>query len=100
MWKVEPTDECQQRFKQDFKKGLFSRDDGVVLTLWTNEMQAHGPYFIQRSPNWNDHPLEREWAGYRASCFSLSGRIIYRIIEDRIEVSVVRISPDHDYSKK
>ena len=51
---------------------------------------------------WRDHPLTREWSGYRASCFSLEGRIIYRILdEDEIEVcEIERITPNHDYSKR
>lgn len=100
MWKVEITKECQKRFEMDFKKGLFSKDDGIVIKTWVKEIEKFGPEFIQKSFNWNDHSLTRNWYGHRASCFSFSGRIIYKIIEDKVVVSVIRISPNHDYTKE
>ncbi len=96
---VKNTEHCKKRFKEDFKKGLFSEDDGRVLRAWTREMEEFGPEHIVNSPQWRDHALEREWEGYRASSFSVKGRIIYRIInDDEIEIcEVERVSPDHDY---
>lgn len=101
MTKVKRTKECLRRFKADFKKGLFSPNDGRVLEAWAREMQDYGPKYIADSREWRDHPLDRQWEGYRASCFSISGRIIYRIIdENTVEVcEVERITPDHDYKK-
>jgi len=98
---VKRTTTCLKRFKSDFKKGLFSQDDGIVLKAWIREMKQFGPEYIANSSQWRDHPLERKWAGYRASCFSIEGRIIYRIIdENTVEVcEVERITPNHDYSK-
>ena len=62
-------------------------------------MEEFGPEYIAKSSNWRDHPLKHKWSGYRASCFSLKGRIIYRIIDERtIEIcEVERITPTHDY---
>lgn len=95
------TENCRKRFEEDYKKGLFSQEDGAVLKAWSNEMQEHGPEYIINSPNWRDHPLGGEWKGYRASCFSISGRIIYRIIDDEtVEVcEIERMTPNHDYKR-
>lgn len=101
MAKIINTLECNKKFKEDFKKGKFSEDDGRVLKAWAHEMENFGPLYIENSPEWRDHALEREWKGYRASCFSLEGRIIYRIIsEDEVEIcEIQRITPNHDYKR-
>lgn len=99
---VKRSADCLKRFKKDFKKRLFSEDDGIVLATWAREMEKHGPDYIANSPEWRDHALDREWEGHRASCFSTSGRIIYRIInEDTVEVCMVeRVTPNHNYKKE
>ena len=98
---IKRTKKCLISFKKDFKKGLFSIDDGRVLEAWAREMELYGPKYIAESGEWRDHPLDREWSGYRASCFSIEGRIIYRIIDEKtVEVcEVERITPDHNYKK-
>lgn len=96
---IKRTQKCLKRFTADFKKGLFSKEDGEVLKAWAREMEEFGPAYIAKSSHWRDHPLERKWSGYRASCFSVKGRIIYRIIDrEIIEVcEVERVTPTHDY---
>lgn len=101
MTTLKQTKACRERFERDFKNGLFSQDDGVVLKLWAREMEEFGPLYIKDSPDWRDHALTREWRGYRASSFSKDGRIIYRIISDtEVEIcEIERITPNHDYKK-
>jgi mRNA-degrading endonuclease YafQ of YafQ-DinJ toxin-antitoxin module len=101
MVKVTYTRACKAKFLADFNNQRFSDDDGIVLKIWAREMETLGPDFIANSPQWRDHALEREWEGYRASCFSLEGRIIYRILdEELIQVcEIERITPNHDYRK-
>ena len=96
---IKRTQNCLKKFEADFKKGLFSKEDGEVLKAWAREMEKFGTEYIATSSNWRDHPLEHKWSGYRASCFSIKGRIIYRIIDEKtIEVcEVERITPTHDY---
>jgi len=95
------TTKCLNQFKKDFEKGLFSDEDGRVLKIWAREMEQFGPEYIEGSSQWRDHPLQHQWFGYRASCFSTQGRIIYRIIDEGIvEVcEIERITPTHDYKK-
>ena len=97
MWIVDFSDDCMNRFKDDHAKGLFSDDDGGVIKTWVNEMETHGPEYIEKETKWGDHPLFDNWDGYRASCYSKAGRIIYKVTEGRIEIDVVRVTPDHDY---
>lgn len=98
-WKVEYEREVELALHKDFSSGRITREDIVLLKTWVREMVEHGPEYIQESRIWDDHPLEKEWRGYRSSCFSSSGRIIYRIENDKIVVRVVRITPSHDYRR-
>ena len=98
---IKRTQSCLKKFEADFKKGLFSEEDGEVLKAWAREMGEFGPEYIATSSNWRDHLLDNKWSGYRASCFSIKGRIIYRIIDEKtVEVcEVERITPTHDYTR-
>lgn len=99
-WRVELSDEAQELLKKIIRSGELSKEDIRVLRIWTEQMARYGPEFIRSTNDWRDHDLEKEWKGYRASSFSFSGRIIYRVFEEKILVEVVRITPDHDYSRK
>lgn len=98
-WKVEVTFPAEQAFRADFNTGRINLDDIRVFLKWVDEMEEFGPAYMQTSRNWNDHPLQGKWWGYRSSSFSFRGRIIYRIIEKRVVVEVVRITANHNYKK-
>lgn len=98
-WTVEMTNEAETELRMLLACKLISKDDINVILKWIKEMEEYGPKFIKSSPEWHDHPLEREWFGYRSSAFSSSGRIIYRIIENKILVEVHRVTPKHNYKK-
>lgn len=99
MWKVEYEPNVAVEMKEDFKNGFITKDDITVIKTWAMEIQEYGPEHIQRSQLWDDHALEKEWMGCRSSCFSLKGRIIYRIENDKILVRVIRVTGRHDYGK-
>jgi hypothetical protein len=40
MTKIVSTAECRKRFQEDFQKGLFSEEDGIVLKAWAREMEG------------------------------------------------------------
>ena len=69
------------------------------MLKWVDEMEEYGPQYIAKSSNWYDHELQREWAGFRSSAFSRSGRIIYRVFENKIIVEVHRVTEEHNYKK-
>ncbi|MBL6991866.1 MAG: hypothetical protein ISR65_18935 [Bacteriovoracaceae bacterium] len=99
MWKVTFTQECQKKFEADFKEGKFNSGDGDAIKIWFKEMKRFGPDYIERNKKWDDHPLQDEWTGHRSSCFSRSGRIIYKVVGNTININVVRVTPDHNYKK-
>jgi len=101
MWKVLFTEKCEDEIKALVNKGLINEDDKRVIGIWIKKVKKHGPESLRmggQKSNWNDHALEREWSGHRASNYSFSGRIIYKIEGKKITVKVVRVTPDHDYS--
>ncbi|GAB4024923.1 MAG: hypothetical protein Fur0010_28130 [Bdellovibrio sp.] len=66
---------------------------------WVDEMEEFGPEYIANSPEWYDHPLNRNLIGFRSSAFSHSGRVIYRIYDRKIIVEVHMITADHYYKR-
>jgi mRNA-degrading endonuclease YafQ of YafQ-DinJ toxin-antitoxin module len=99
MWKIEYSSQVAAELKIDFAKGLLTKEDITVIKAWALEIQEYGPEYIQKSRLWDDHALEKEWIGHRSSCFSLKGRIIYRVESDKILIMVVKITGSHDYRK-
>ncbi|RLA61035.1 MAG: hypothetical protein DRQ89_11965 [Epsilonproteobacteria bacterium] len=98
MWQVLFTEKSEQEIKSSIKKGDISEDDMRVISIWIKQVKKHGPESLGQNSNWNDHALDRQWSGHRASNYSFNGRIIYRVDGKKIIVKVVRITPDHDYS--
>ena len=96
-WKVSITDEAAKVFGSS----LLSTDDRIVIQQWAELVRDHGPDALAKRPGmWADHPLYGEWRGHRASSFSNSGRIIYKVQDQVVTVSVVRITTEHDYRRK
>jgi|GEM_PF-943017 len=47
-----------------------------------------------------DHALSYEWKGFRSSTFLGAGRIIYRVLKDKIEiVEIHSITENHNYKR-
>lgn len=67
------------------------------MKTWPREMEEYGSDFIAKSPEWHDHELGLEWAGFRSSPFSSAVRIIYKILKEEVVVRVVRVTTNHDY---
>ncbi len=98
-WKVELTKEAEKSLRLDFKSGKITTGDIKVLKRWIADIEDQGLDFTQHKSDWRDHSLDGEWKGHRAISFSYSGRVIYRVEEEKIIVRVVRVSADHDYKK-
>jgi mRNA-degrading endonuclease YafQ of YafQ-DinJ toxin-antitoxin module len=98
-WEVEITDEAMVELESQFKTGLLTREDAAIIKAWMAEMETNGPDQLRQNRLWDDHDLDAEWQGYRSSCFSLRGRIIYRVFRERIVVEIVRVTASHDYRK-
>ena len=96
-WTVNVTDEAAKVFESK----TLTTADRIVIQKWAELVRDQGPEALAMRPGmWADHALYGEWRGYRASSFSHSGRIIYKVQEKVVTVSVVRITTDHDYARK
>jgi mRNA-degrading endonuclease YafQ of YafQ-DinJ toxin-antitoxin module len=101
MWKVEfESHQAETEAERLINDGSLSLEDRRVITAWIRQVSLQGPDSIRRDKRWADHPLEREWKGYRSSAFSNKGRIIYRIEEKVVKVLIERITVEHDYRRK
>ena len=95
-WKVNITEEASKVFEGN----VLTTADKIVIQKWAELVRDRGPAVLTERPGmWADHPLYGEWRGHRASSFSHSGRIIYKIEEQVVTVAVVRITT-HDYRRK
>lgn len=99
-WKVVTTDFVEIQLGTDFAIGLISKEDIGIIKKWVLQVEEQGPDSLWKTIGWDDHALDGNWRGYRASCFSPRGRIIYRVLKDRVEVLIARITPDHDYDRE
>ena len=99
MWLVKFTVKAEKEIRELIKSHRLSENDRQVIGSWIRLVKMHGPDVVKNGKDWDDHPLEREWSGFRSSAYSYAGRIVYKVIGDKIIVVVVRITPDHDYRK-
>lgn len=100
MWKVEfESPKVEKEVDELVKKKWLSTEDRIVIAAWIRQISEEGPESIQSERRWDDHELYDSWAGYRSSCFSNSGRIIYKIEDQVIKILIARITPDHDYRR-
>lgn len=99
-WSVEMTKEAEASLRLDFKTGKITADDIKVMKRWMADVEEQGLEYAQNRSDWRDHELEGEWKEHRAISFSNKGRVIYRVENEKIIVRVVRVTADHDYSKK
>jgi mRNA-degrading endonuclease YafQ of YafQ-DinJ toxin-antitoxin module len=98
-WRVEMTAESEAQLIADIQAGLITREDRAVIGKWIAEVEEAGIEIAQRNGAWRDHELEGKWASHRAISFSVVGRIIYRVENDKVIVRVVKVTHDHDYSR-
>lgn len=93
------TSAAEKQLKSDFKAGVLTSLDIQVIKRWIADIEDQGLDFTQHKSDWRDHALTGDWKGHRAISFSYSGRIIYRVEDERVVVRVVRVTAGHDYRK-
>lgn len=98
-WKVQINSKVEKEIVQLIKNGSLSLDDQIVIRNWINFVEKNGPEALSENSFWNDHALTREkkWKDCRSSSYCYSGRIIYKVLNNKIIIEVLRISPDHNY---
>lgn len=97
VYNVMLTKKCSGELVRLKKKSLISESELIIVRTWISEMKNFGPDYIANCEHWDDHELKNKRAKERSSSFSLSGRIIYRVKKSRIDVTIIRITPDHNY---
>ena len=96
-WKVDLDLACEKQFAADLSSGALTADDRNVLLKWVKDVEDNGLPSAQANRDWRDHELTRgQWTGHRAISFSFRGRVIYRVVDVRLIVEVVRVTPDHN----
>ncbi|MGB0453106.1 MAG: hypothetical protein ACPGJV_05275 [Bacteriovoracaceae bacterium] len=98
MYQVILTKKCSNDLLKLKKSGDLSDNDLILIRTWISEMTNFGPDYIKFCGHWNDHKLGGERQGQRSSSFSFSGLIIYKAKSNKVEISVVKITIDHNYS--
>lgn len=79
---------------------LFSEEDKISLRYWITFVERHGISKAQGDPSFRDHELVGKWKGYRAASFGNRARIIYRVINNEVElVEIERITTSHNYKR-
>jgi mRNA-degrading endonuclease YafQ of YafQ-DinJ toxin-antitoxin module len=100
MWLVEfESDTVEREVEALIRTQKITRADQIIIHAWIRQVAYHGPESLRGDFNWADHALVGEWRGYRSSAFSIGGRIIYRIVDNRVLVQIARVTHDHDYRK-
>jgi mRNA-degrading endonuclease YafQ of YafQ-DinJ toxin-antitoxin module len=97
-WKVNYESQVKAEIKAQLDAGTLSKDDLQALMKWVDTIESKGLDHVQTA-YWNDHPLEAEWTGLRSASFSVRGRIIYRVEDQRLIIMVVRVTATHNYRK-
>ncbi len=99
-WVVEfENADVEKTYRRLIKEGLLTRDDNKIILKWIEIIETRGPDALFESSFWHDHALYDDWSGHRSSSFSKVGRIIYKIVDQKLIVSVVKITTDHNYKR-
>lgn len=87
---------------KEFEKivGVLTDEDKISLRYWISFVERNGINLAQENSLFRDHVLSGKWSGYRAASFGFSARIIYRVIDSKIEiVEIERITTTHNYKR-
>ncbi len=99
-WTVDfESNTVREEYRQLFESGKITREDNKVLKKWVEIIEREGPEAIANTKYWDDHELHDDWKGYRSSCLSGPFRVIYKIVENKLLISIARVTPDHNYRR-
>jgi mRNA-degrading endonuclease YafQ of YafQ-DinJ toxin-antitoxin module len=101
MWRVEPeSKKVELEIRKMIQFNEIDLESLELINLWIRSLEVDGPYYLMLNKRtWNDHELVGHWAGYRSSCFSKTGRIIYKIDRLNRKIKIASITTDHNYSR-
>jgi mRNA-degrading endonuclease YafQ of YafQ-DinJ toxin-antitoxin module len=87
---------------REFSKSIetLTEEDKISLRYWISYVERNGIIAAQENQSFRDHGLVAEWSGYRAASFGFSARVIYRVVDLKIEiVEIERITTTHNYKR-
>ena len=67
--------------------------------VWVTMVEQRGPQALRAIKGFHDEALAGEWKGFRSSRLNAQYRVLYKIVEDQIEVHVLNVTP-HDYRRR
>lgn len=98
-WTVGYEADVKEQIAQHLASGKMSQIDIGIIMNWVTSIEEDGLEATQMDRQWRDHDLSGEWKGHRAISFSYEGRLVYRTEGNILTVTVVKISPNHDYRR-
>ncbi|MDF7809621.1 type II toxin-antitoxin system mRNA interferase toxin, RelE/StbE family [Pontiellaceae bacterium B12219] len=66
---------------------------------WKDIVAISGPEGLRLIQGFHDEALKGQWKGFRSSRLGKQYRLIYKIIDKKLYVEVIDITP-HDYRRK
>lgn len=100
MWVVEfESPRLEKEVEKLIKSKKLTKEDRIIISTWIRLIAEEGPEFIASQKRWDDHEFYDEWKGYRSSCFSNSGRVIYKIDGQVIKILIAWITADRNYRR-
>jgi mRNA-degrading endonuclease YafQ of YafQ-DinJ toxin-antitoxin module len=100
MWLVEfESPQIEKEVATLIRSKKLTIEDQSVIHAWIQQVTHYGPESIRGDFKWSDPALHGDWDGYRSSAFSNRGRIIYKIVEQKILIQIARITVQHEYKK-
>ncbi len=87
---------------EEFQKVIyaFTEEDKISLRYWITFVEKNGIVMAQEDISFRDHELNGKWEGFRAASFGFFARVIYRVIDSKIEIfEIERITTTHNYNR-
>jgi mRNA-degrading endonuclease YafQ of YafQ-DinJ toxin-antitoxin module len=87
---------------EEFEKVIhvLTDEDKISLRYWITFVEKNGIVMAQENISFRDHELDGKWESYRSASFGYSARVIYRVIDTKIEiVEIERITTTHNYKR-
>lgn len=66
---------------------------------WKDIVSLSGPSGLRKIKGLHDESLSGKWEGFRSSRLNIQYRVIYQVVNDRIQVRVESVTT-HDYRRK
>lgn len=94
MWQILEHRKVEKALEQSVPLDILKRYE-----KWKDIVVLSGPPGLRLIKGFHDEALAGGWKGFRSSRLGGQWRVIYRVVNDLLEVHVVEVTP-HDYRRK